>query len=51
MKGWTSNKAFTETLNLERGFKTPQAEREGIVLGLVGIATQMSSGSKLSWNF
>ena len=35
MKGWTSNKAFTETQNLERGFKPPQAEREGRVLGLV----------------
>ena len=35
VKGWTSNKAFTETQNLEIGFKTPQAEREGRVLGLV----------------
>ena len=35
VKGWTSNEAFTETPNLERGFKTPQAEREGRVLGLV----------------
>ena len=32
VKGWTSNKAFTETQNLERGFN-PQEERE--VLGLV----------------
>ena len=35
MKGWKLNKAFTETQNLERGFKTPQAEREGRVLGLL----------------
>ena len=35
VKGWTSNKDFTETQNLERGFKTPQEEREGRVLGLV----------------
>ena len=36
VKGWTSNKAFTETQNLEIGFKTPQAEREARrVLGLV----------------
>ncbi|XP_067017026.1 uncharacterized protein [Acropora muricata] len=35
LKGWTSYKAFTETQNLERGFKTPmQEEREGRVLGL-----------------
>ena len=33
VKGWTSNKAFTETQNLERGIKTPQEEREGRVLG------------------
>ena len=32
VKGWTLNKAFTETQNLERGFN-PQEERE--VLGLV----------------
>ena len=35
MKGWTSNKAGAETENLEIGFKTPQAEREGRLLGLV----------------
>ena len=35
VKGWTSNKACAETENLEIGFKTPQAEREGRPLGLV----------------
>ena len=35
VKGWTSNKACAETQNLEIGFKNPQAEREGRVLGLV----------------
>ena len=36
--GWTSNKAFTETQNLKRGFKPPpppQETREERVLGLV----------------
>ena len=32
VKGWTLNKAFTETQNLKGGFKAPQEEREGRVL-------------------
>ena len=35
VKGWTSNNAFIETQNLERGLKIAQEEREGRVLGLV----------------
>ena len=27
VKGWTSNKAFTETQNLKIGFKTPQGRK------------------------
>lgn len=35
LKKWSSNKAFTETQNHKRGFKSPNKETEEKVLGLV----------------